>query len=143
NKQFTVGQSIVVEFMIPKRFSVNVDVAYCRAFNLKSRIISNQNFRYRVAAKFTFLKEGERTLLRQFIQSIEPEIQKQLPPKVTQGKQEGGDDDFGDLDDLDISFVASAAIANCVAPAAFAISITLTALPRSAALSPSRITSPV
>lgn len=102
NKQFTVGQSIVVEFMIPKRFSVNVDVAYCRAFNLKSRIISNQNFRYRVAAKFTFLKEGERTLLRQFIQSIEPEVQKQLPPKVTQGKQEGGDDDFGDLDDLDI-----------------------------------------
>lgn len=102
NKQFTVGQSVVVEFMIPKRFSVNVNVAYCRAFNLKSRIISNQNYRYRVAAKFTFLKEGERTLLRQFIKSIEPEIQKLPAPKVTEGKKEDVSDDFGDLDDLDI-----------------------------------------
>src|SRR5690606_30804723 len=102
NKQYTVGQSIVVEFMIPKRFSVNLDVIYCRAFNLKSRIISNQNYRFRVAAKFTFLKEGERTLLRQFIKSIEPEVQKQAPPKITQGKVEEADDDFGELDDLDI-----------------------------------------
>lgn len=102
NKQFTVGQSVVVEFMIPKRFSVNVNVAYCRAFNLKSRIISSQNYRYRVAAKFTFLKEGERTLLRQFIKSIEPEVQKLAAPKVTEGKKEDAGDDFGDLDDLDI-----------------------------------------
>lgn len=102
NKQFTVGQSVVVEFMIPKRFSVNVNVAYCRAFNLKSRIISSQNYRYRVAAKFTFLKEGERTLLRQFIKSIEPEVQKLPAPKVTEGKKEDVGDDFGDLDDLDI-----------------------------------------
>lgn len=102
NKEFTVGQSIVVEFLIPKKFSVNIDVIYCRAFNLKSRIISNQNYRFRVAAKFTFLKEGERTLLRQFIQSIEPEVQKQAPPKIAKGKAEEVDDDFGDLDDLDI-----------------------------------------
>lgn len=102
NKEFTVGQSIVVEFLIPKKFSVNIDVIYCRAFNMKSRIISNQNYRFRVAAKFTFLKEGERTLLRQFIQSIEPEVQKQAPPKITQGKAEEAEDDFGDLDDLDI-----------------------------------------
>lgn len=102
NKQFTVGQSIVLEFLIPKKFSINVDVAYCRAFNLKSRIISSQNYRFRVAAKFTFLKEGERTLLRQFIKSVEPEFQKQAPPKITKGKQEEADDGFGDLDDLDI-----------------------------------------
>lgn len=102
NRQFTPGQSIVLEFLIPKKFSMNVDVAYCRAFNLKSRIISNQNYRYRVAAKFTFLKEGERTLLRQFIKSVEPEVQKIAAPKITKGKAEETDDGFGDLDDLDI-----------------------------------------
>ena len=102
NRQFTPGQSIVIEFLIPKKFSMNVDIAYCRAFNLKSRIISNQNYRYRVAAKFTFLKEGERTLLRQFIKSVEPEVQKQAAPKITKGKAEETDDGFGDLDDLDI-----------------------------------------
>ncbi|MBH47792.1 MAG: hypothetical protein CME71_06440 [Halobacteriovorax sp.] len=102
NRQFTPGQSIVIEFLIPKKFSMNVDIAYCRAFNLKSRIISSQNYRYRVAAKFTFLKEGERTLLRQFIKSVEPEVQKQVMPKITKGKAEETDDGFGDLDDLDI-----------------------------------------
>ncbi len=102
NKQFTVGQSIVVEFLIPKKFSLNLDVAYCRAFNLKSRIISSQNFRYRVAAKFTFLKEGERTLLRQFIKSVEPDVKKYVPTKPIAVKSEDDDDGFGDLDDLDI-----------------------------------------
>lgn len=102
NKQFTVGQSIVVEFLIPKKFSLNLDVAYCRAFNLKSRIISSQNYRYRVAAKFTFLKEGERTLLRQFIKSVEPEVKKHIPIKPVTVKESEDDDGFGDLDDLDI-----------------------------------------
>ncbi len=102
NKQFTVGQSIVVEFLIPKKFSLNLDVAYCRAFNLKSRIISSQNYRYRVAAKFTFLKEGERTLLRQFIKSVEPEVKKHVAIKPVAVKDGGDDDGFGDLDDLDI-----------------------------------------
>ncbi len=102
NKQFTVGQSIVVEFLIPKKFSLNLDVSYCRAFNLKSKIISSQNFRYRVAAKFTFLKEGERTLLRQFIKSVEPDVKKFIPTKPIVAKSEDDDDGFGDLDDLDI-----------------------------------------
>lgn len=102
NKQFTVGQSIVVEFMIPKKFSLNLDVAYCRAFNLKSRIISSQNYRYRVAAKFTFLKEGERTLLRQFIKSVEPDVKKHVAIKPVAVKDGEDDDGFGDLDDLDI-----------------------------------------
>ncbi len=102
NKQFTVGQSIVVEFMVPKRFSMNVDVVYCRAFNMKSRIISNQNYRYRIAARFTFLKEGERTLLRQFIKSVEPTVTKTDVAKNQATKTNGGDEEFSELDDLDI-----------------------------------------
>lgn len=101
NKQFTVGQSIVIEFMVPKRFSMNVDVVYCRAFNMKSRIISNHNYRYRIAARFTFLKEGERTLLRQFIKSVEPTPPNADTPKSA-AKPEASVDEFSELDDLDI-----------------------------------------
>lgn len=71
NRPFTEGQSIVIQFCIPKTFIVNADVMYCRPFNFKSRIISKNNFTHRMLVKFTFLKEGERALLRQFIQSIE------------------------------------------------------------------------
>jgi hypothetical protein len=99
SEQFLEGQSIVLEFQIPKRFVVNAQVAYCRQFNNRSRIISDKKVSTRVAAKFTFLKDGERTLLRQFIASIEPEIQEAPTKQVTEGKSEESDD-FDGLDDL-------------------------------------------
>lgn len=97
NRPFTEGQSIVIQFCIPKMFIVNADILYCRPFNLKSRIISQNNFSYRVLAKFTFLKEGERALLRQFLQSIEPEVQKVEKKTSSEGEADTG---FGELDDL-------------------------------------------
>ncbi len=99
-KKFMEGQSIVIEFQIPKRFVLNAIVSFCRPFNISSRIISNRKVEYRTVAKFTFLKEGERTLLREFIKSIEPDIP---APMVAAPKQqdEGGDDDFDGLDGLD------------------------------------------
>jgi hypothetical protein len=98
NRPFTEGQSIVVQFCIPKMFILNGDILYCRPFNLKSRVISQNNYNYRVLVRFTFLKEGERALLRQFIQSIEPDATKVEKKSNT---DEGSDDSgFGDLDDL-------------------------------------------
>ncbi len=97
NKGFTEGQSIVIRFCIPKMFLINADVLYCRPHNLKSRIISKNNYNYRVLIKFTFLKEGERALLRQFIQSIEPDLSKfDKKQKSTNSK----DDDLSALKDL-------------------------------------------
>lgn len=99
-EKFMEGQSIVIEFQIPKRFVVNADVVYCRPFNIRSKIISDKKVSYRVVAKFTFLKEGERTLLRQFIQSIEPEIPvAPLPKPKSESAEEA--DDFDGLDGLD------------------------------------------
>jgi hypothetical protein len=98
NKAFTEGQSIVIQFCIPKSFIVNADVIYCRPFNIKSRIISQNNYTHRMLIKFNFLKEGERALLRQFIQSIEPDISKVAKKVMTEGAEEGGD--FNELDDL-------------------------------------------
>lgn len=98
NKAFTEGQSIVIQFCIPKSFIVNADVIYCRPFNIKSRIISQNNYTHRMLVKFNFLKEGERALLRQFIQSIEPDMSKAVKKNAAE-ESEGGSD-FNELDDL-------------------------------------------
>ena len=50
--------------------------------------------------KFTFLKPGERSLLRQFLYSVKPE--KVITETKDESEEEGGDDDFGELDDLDM-----------------------------------------
>ncbi|MFW5887379.1 MAG: hypothetical protein ACOCUH_01140, partial [Bacteriovoracia bacterium] len=56
------------------------------------RIISPNRLEYRIQAKFTFQTKGERTLLRRFLKSIEPDLPP--PPKK---KPEKKDDDEGDL----------------------------------------------
>lgn len=100
-RQFTQGQSIVVDIQIPNRIILNGIVVYSRTFNMKSRIISNASLPYRTGVKFTFLKEGERTLLRNFIKSFEPEIKQDEPKPAAGAPASGGDDDELDIfDDL-------------------------------------------
>ncbi len=99
NKSFTEGQSIVIQFCIPNSFIVNADVLYCRPFNLKSRIISQNNFTHRVLIRFNFLKEGERALLRQFILSIGPDLSK-YAKKDESAKNDSDGGGLGNLDDL-------------------------------------------
>jgi hypothetical protein len=99
NQTFLEGQSIVIEFLIPNKFILNADVFYSRPYNHKSRIIRDNNLIYRVAVRFSFLKPGERTLLRQFVQSVEPDLSKQAKPKAAPKKES---DSFDDLDDLDL-----------------------------------------
>jgi len=100
NKPFLTGESIVIEFVIPKRFVLNANILFCREYNMKSRIISTNRLPYRIGADFSFLKEGERTLLRQFISSIEPDIPE--APVVKEAPQQNDDEDFDELDDLDL-----------------------------------------
>lgn len=101
NKAFSEGQSIVIQFNIPKTFIMNADVLYCRPYNIKSRIISENNYRYRVVVKFSFLKDGERALLRQFLQSVEPTIIVNDVKMENDGQEESsGGDGIDDLSDL-------------------------------------------
>jgi len=105
NENFMEGQSIVIEFLIPKRFVLNAEVIYCRKYNLKSRIISENKLPYRVVVNWSFLKEGERTLLRKFLQSVEPDVPEEIVPVKAPSSGGGGggdDDDFDELDDLDL-----------------------------------------
>lgn len=101
SQKFYEGQSIVIDFHIPMRFVMNADVIYCRPYNMKSRIISANKLPYRVAVKFTFLKEGERTLLRNFISTIEPELDDLMPVAKPKAQAEE-ESDFDELDDLDL-----------------------------------------
>jgi hypothetical protein len=100
SKEFLTGESIVIEFLIPKRFVLNANIVFCREYNMKSRIISKNRLPFRIGADFSFLKEGERTLLRQFIQSIEPFVPE--APVKTEAPSAAEDEDFDELDDLDL-----------------------------------------
>ncbi len=93
NKAYLEGQSIVLEFLIPKKFVLNAEVTYCRAFNMKSRIIGENKLPFRIAARFTFLKSGERTLLRQFVKSVEPELPIEPTPIKSAEEVEDGENE--------------------------------------------------
>lgn len=94
--EYLFGQTIILEFLVPNPFFVTAEVLECRNYNMKSRVISNQRPKYRLHAKFIFPREGERTMLRRFLKSVEPEIPIEAP-KAAKPKD---DDDLGDLEDL-------------------------------------------
>ena len=99
NKKFIDGQSIVIEFDITKKFLLNAPVGFCKEHNLKNRIISETPFIYRMGVKFTFLKKGERTLLRQFLSAIQPDINRpELESIHLEQKEESLDEVLDGLD---------------------------------------------
>lgn len=103
SESFMEGENIVLDFLVPNRFVINGEVLYCRTYNMKSRIISANRLPYRIAVRWSFLKPGERTLLRQFVESIEPDIQEEEAPAPKTGGGGGGDDDdFDEFDELDL-----------------------------------------
>lgn len=87
--RFLQGQSVVVEFLIPQTFIVSADVTYCNHYALRSRIISSTKPDYRVQCRFTYDLAGERDNLRNFLKSIEPEVDKK------KGRKDNEDDSLG------------------------------------------------
>lgn len=96
-ESFIPGQSIAMEFLIPQRFIISAEVIRCSAVSNQSKVISETKPKYRLQCFFTYNYEGERTKLREFLQSIEPEIP---PPPKKISKPEDSDDDDDDFDDL-------------------------------------------
>ena len=92
--QFNYGQSVVIEFLVPNYFILSAEVISCNRFNRKSRIINPTRPEFRMRARFTFQTMGERTLLRNFLNSIAPDI-----PSGKSGKSSAPDkkDDLSDL----------------------------------------------
>ena len=96
-RSFTNGQNIVIEFLIPNKFNVSAEVMASVDIDRSSRIISATKPSHRVQSAFTFLFDGERGQLRDFLKSIEPNIP---PPPKKLKKQESEDDEDDDFDDL-------------------------------------------
>lgn len=70
SKGYIIGNSLVVEFQIPNQFRLNAVVLDNKAYDLKSKLISDKKLPFRIHLKWTFLKKNERPLLREFLQSI-------------------------------------------------------------------------
>ena len=71
-QQFVEGQSIVIEFQIPQKFTVHAEVEYCRNYSMKKQIISEKELPYRGRGRFIFADPEKKNILRQFVSSIEP-----------------------------------------------------------------------
>ena len=97
--KFILGSAIVVEFLVPKKFSITGVVTHIREVNMKTRVISDRKMIYRMMIDFTFLKAGERSLLREFLATIEPTGVSKAPPKEEE-KEEAPEEDKDELEDL-------------------------------------------
>ncbi|MBF0360226.1 MAG: hypothetical protein HQK49_04405 [Oligoflexia bacterium] len=75
-KGYLPGQAIIIEFDVPNNFTISAEVLHCENYNLHSRIISENRPKHRIHATFPFARKGERTMLRNFIKSIETQIKK-------------------------------------------------------------------
>ena len=94
---FTHGQNIALEFLIPNKFILSGEVVSSINMKRKSNIISDSKPNFRIEINITYLWEGERTLLRDFLKSVEPDIPP--PPKKMKrpSSDEDEDDEFEDL----------------------------------------------
>jgi hypothetical protein len=93
---FTYGQSVVIEFLIPKKFTLSTEIVTCQQYAVNSKIISETKPNFRVQAKFSFIHPRERTYLRDFLKSVEPDI----PPPPKKAPKTDEDDDDDDLSDF-------------------------------------------
>ena len=90
-KNFLIGQSIVVDFLIPQPFMMSAEIMYCHYFGMRSRIISEHRPEYRAQCRFTYKLGHERERLRSFLKSIEPHV----PQTENKKKKDSEEDSFG------------------------------------------------
>lgn len=76
---FIQGQSVVVEFLIPRPFMLSAEIMMCNNVSMRSRIISESKPDFRLQCRLTYALAGERARLREFLTSVEPD----LPKKIT------------------------------------------------------------
>ncbi|MCO4755504.1 MAG: hypothetical protein KC478_13565 [Bacteriovoracaceae bacterium] len=96
-KNYTKGQNIIIEFLIPKRFSITAEIENCLHIERKSKIISETKPTHRVQGTNIFLFDGERDTLREFLTSVEPVIP---PPPKKLKRPDEDEDDEDEFDDL-------------------------------------------
>jgi hypothetical protein len=71
---FIPGQEIVIELGIAKSFTLHAEVSLIKSFQGKSRLIQAWKPICRVRAKFLCRHPGDRTLLREFLRSVDTKL---------------------------------------------------------------------
>ncbi|MCB9091557.1 MAG: hypothetical protein H6621_09020 [Halobacteriovoraceae bacterium] len=102
-KPYWPGQTIVFHLAIDRGFTICAEINYIKNIAMKSRIISDLRAQFRIKAKVLFVNAGDRTLLRNFLSSIEPEELKTSKshghaekPKASPQESNGGESDDED-----------------------------------------------
>lgn len=75
---FIQGQSVVVEFLIPRPFMLSAEIMMCNNVSMRSRIISESKPDFRLQCRLTYALAGERARLREFLTSVEPDLPKKM-----------------------------------------------------------------
>lgn len=70
--KYVIGQTVMINFCIPIPFAITAEVIHCRHTHFSSKIIQQLTLSYRIGLKFLFERPGEKTLLREFLESIHP-----------------------------------------------------------------------
>jgi hypothetical protein len=96
---YTFGQNICVEFLIPKSFILSGEVRGASHIGRTSKIISETKPDYRIQLNFSYLFDGERSSLRDFLKSVEPTIPP-APKKLKRPETDDDDDDDDEFEDL-------------------------------------------
>lgn len=93
---FLQGQTIVLEFQIPKKFIITCEILKSTDIDRTSKIISETKPRFRIQALIKHSYPGERSQLREFLKSVEPDI----PPPPTKLKRKNNDEEADEFEDL-------------------------------------------
>ncbi len=69
-KKLIIGQSIVINFLIPSPFKLHATITYCRKYQTKGNVIAVSKLPYRIQAVFNLDEEAEKTSITNFLDSI-------------------------------------------------------------------------
>ena len=102
---YVSGQSIIINFLIPRNFSLTADISQCFNYNFHGQIQGGHSLPYRVKVIPRFNRPGERSMLRTFINSyqvdpsadnLDPSIGLEKSSLIEDGAEENGDIEIED-----------------------------------------------
>lgn len=70
NAPIDKGERVSIFFRQPQQIFIKGEVAWCSPYNLDSKVLSNEQFKYRVGVKFIFATDDERIAVRAFCEKF-------------------------------------------------------------------------
>ena len=88
SQDYLSGQTVIIEFLIPRPFFLTGEVLRCYNYGRKSKVISNKQLDFRLHVKWTYAFPNERSTLKKFLKSILPEIPQETDTPKTSGHEQ-------------------------------------------------------